>query len=244
MQRFATVLFLAGFLFLLSVITGILPMGYPPMLVGQVVLANAADETGSANIVTAVVLGYRGIDTLGELSILFAAATAGGLVLGRSHRANHSLDDSAGFIFKSASELLFPLLIVTGLYIVLHGHLTPGGGFQGGVILATAFFLPVLARPSQPLLLTIGIARLAAGLHFDDAGIELLQPGSHTRRTPGHVIDHLKARHSRMHNLRFARHHHDIVAKYGRFPHRNEALGRESSEAEIEYLSSKQAFTG
>ncbi len=45
-------------------------------------------------------------------------------------------------------------------------------------------------------------------------------------------------------NLRFARHHHDIVARFGRFPHRNAALGRDSSEAEIEYLDSKQAFTG
>jgi uncharacterized protein (DUF924 family) len=45
-------------------------------------------------------------------------------------------------------------------------------------------------------------------------------------------------------NLRFARHHHDIVRKLGRFPHRNKALGRESSEAEIEYLNSKEAFTG
>ena len=45
-------------------------------------------------------------------------------------------------------------------------------------------------------------------------------------------------------NLRFARHHHDIVEKFGRFPHRNEALGRESSESEIEYLNSKKAFTG
>jgi uncharacterized protein (DUF924 family) len=45
-------------------------------------------------------------------------------------------------------------------------------------------------------------------------------------------------------NLRFARHHHDIVEKYGRFPHRNQALGRESSAAEIEYLNSKEAFTG
>jgi uncharacterized protein (DUF924 family) len=45
-------------------------------------------------------------------------------------------------------------------------------------------------------------------------------------------------------NLRFARHHHDIVEKFGRFPHRNEALGRESSESEIEYLNSKEAFTG
>ena len=45
-------------------------------------------------------------------------------------------------------------------------------------------------------------------------------------------------------NLRFARHHHDIVRKFCRFPHRNESLGRESSEAEIEYLNSKEAFTG
>ncbi len=45
-------------------------------------------------------------------------------------------------------------------------------------------------------------------------------------------------------NLRFAHHHHDIVARFGRFPHRNAALGRDSTEAEIAYLNSKQAFTG
>lgn len=45
-------------------------------------------------------------------------------------------------------------------------------------------------------------------------------------------------------NLRFARHHHGIVARFGRFPHRNAALGRDNSDAEIEYLGSKQAFTG
>jgi len=45
-------------------------------------------------------------------------------------------------------------------------------------------------------------------------------------------------------NLHFARHHHDIVEKFGRFPHRNKALDRESSESEIEYLNSKEAFTG
>jgi uncharacterized protein (DUF924 family) len=45
-------------------------------------------------------------------------------------------------------------------------------------------------------------------------------------------------------NLRFARHHHDIIEKFGRFPHRNKALGRESSESEIAYLNSKQAFSG
>lgn len=45
-------------------------------------------------------------------------------------------------------------------------------------------------------------------------------------------------------NARFAHHHYGIVEKFGRFPHRNKALGRESTEAEIEYLNSDEAFTG
>ena len=45
-------------------------------------------------------------------------------------------------------------------------------------------------------------------------------------------------------NLRFAHHHRGIIEKFGRFPHRNAALGRESSAEEIEYLASKEAFTG
>ena len=45
-------------------------------------------------------------------------------------------------------------------------------------------------------------------------------------------------------NLRFARHHRGIIEKFGRFPHRNAPLGRESTPAEIEYLNSREAFTG
>lgn len=45
-------------------------------------------------------------------------------------------------------------------------------------------------------------------------------------------------------NLRFAHHHHAIIEKYGRFPHRNAVLGRPSNDAELEYLNSKEAFTG
>ena len=45
-------------------------------------------------------------------------------------------------------------------------------------------------------------------------------------------------------NLRFAKHHRDIIKKYGRFPHRNKILLRESSQDEIDYLNSDHAFTG
>ena len=45
-------------------------------------------------------------------------------------------------------------------------------------------------------------------------------------------------------NWKFAKHHRDIILKFGRFPHRNKILQRKSSEDEIDYLNSDDAFTG
>ncbi len=152
MRNFTSLLFAGGLGFFLLVLAADLPLGAPPMLAGQGVLAEGAAATGAANLVTAVVLAYRGIDTLGELSILFAAAAGVGLVLGRARRRpDAEADPEGGFILLAAADLLFPLLVIVGLYIVLHGHLTPGGGFQGGVVLAAAFFLPLLGRPRNAL---------------------------------------------------------------------------------------------
>ncbi len=150
LTRYGALLFAAGFAFLLFVLFTSQPLGAPTMLAGQAVLNEAANTVGAANIVTAVVLAYRGIDTLGELSILFAAATAVGLVLGRARGAGAAVPrEPGGFILQAGVDLLFPLLLVVGFYIIVHGHLTPGGGFQGGVVLAAAFVLPVLARPTE-----------------------------------------------------------------------------------------------
>nr|HPQ26442.1 sodium:proton antiporter [Gammaproteobacteria bacterium] len=111
MRDLATLLFLGGLIFLLAAITGSLPFGHPPMLVGQAIQQVAAPEVGATNFVTAVVLGYRGLDTLGELSILFAAATAGGLVLGGvKSRGRAKAAPAAGFILRAGADVLFPLL--------------------------------------------------------------------------------------------------------------------------------------
>lgn len=149
-RDFASLLFALGLAFLLLVIGAQFVFGSAPMLIGQEILHAAPAETGAANIVTSVVLGYRGIDTLGEIAILFTAATAAGLVLGK-RRENARRDPDGGFILIASADLLFPLLLLVGFYIILHGHLTPGGGFQGGVILAAAFFIPLLARPGTPV---------------------------------------------------------------------------------------------
>lgn len=150
MRNIASLVFSVGLAFLLLVIASQLGFGHNSAFIGNGILAGAAQDVGAANIVTAVVFGYRGFDTLGEISILFAAATAAGLVLGR-RRAGVSDDPAGGFILRAGADLLFPILLLVGIYIVVHGHLTPGGGFQGGVILAAAFFVSVIAEPSKRL---------------------------------------------------------------------------------------------
>lgn len=175
MRSVATVLFLGGLTFLLLVITQSLDFGQPPMLIGQAIQQTAPDQVGAGNLVTAVVLGYRGLDTLGELSILFAAATAGGLVLGVAHT---KAKQASGFILRAGADLMFPLLLVVGLYIVIHGHLTPGGGFQGGVVLAAAFFLPLLARPGESMNHTLlSLIEGFAGAAFIGIGLYALAQG-------------------------------------------------------------------
>ena len=150
MQRLASTLFLLGLGVLIAAIFQHIEFGAAPMLAGNAINSASPEQVGAANIVTSVILAYRGFDTLLELTILFTAATAVGLVLGKP-KTSTPKDPDAGFILLAGSDLLFPLLLVVGLYIILHGHLTPGGGFQGGVILACAFFIPILARPGTPL---------------------------------------------------------------------------------------------
>ncbi len=145
----ATLLFMAGLGLILFNILSALPFGGAPMQVGQAIAARAPGETGADNIVTAILLAYRGLDTLGEVSILFVAATAAGMVLSAAGRGESQASE-AGFIFRTAAWMFFPFLLVLGAYIVIHGHLTPGGGFQGGAILAAAFFVPLLASPASP----------------------------------------------------------------------------------------------
>lgn len=155
MRNFTSLIFSGGLAFLLLALALQLPFGQPIMLVGNDIIHSAPDEIGTANIVAAVLLAYRGIDTLGELAILFTAASGVGLILGHTlpkYYANAQVKEmQSGFITIKAAELMMPLLMVTGFYIIFYGHLTPGGGFQGGVILAIAFFLPVLVKSDDKL---------------------------------------------------------------------------------------------
>ena len=180
MHKLASFLFAIGLAVLLLGLSAQLPLGATPMGIGQAVLERAPTELGTANIVTSVVLAYRGIDTLGELAILFAAATVAGMVLSPTSGSGATVQprSEAGLVLRAGSDLLFPLLLVVGFYIVLHGHLTPGGGFQGGVVLAAAFFVSALARPArQPSHAGITLIEALAGASFIGIGLIALFSG-------------------------------------------------------------------
>ena len=104
------------------------------------------------NVPTAVNFDYRAIDTLGEEFILLSGAVGLALTL-RSRREreerppetpDRGLEHTSEALRIAGLALVGPLLVL-GFYILAHGHLSPGGGFQGGVILASALLLACLA---------------------------------------------------------------------------------------------------
>jgi multicomponent Na+:H+ antiporter subunit B len=102
-------------------------------------------ERHATDLVTGLNFDFRAFDTLGEEFILFGSVLGVVLILRelREERERPHQEEADEHRFAGASEALralalgmIPGLIALGAYVVVHGHLTPGGGFQGGVILA------------------------------------------------------------------------------------------------------------
>ncbi|MEX1377709.1 MAG: Na(+)/H(+) antiporter subunit B [Eubacteriales bacterium] len=112
---------------------------------GEVIFDKSLDlESGSANMVTSVVVNYRSFDTLGEVTVLFISAFGVGLLLSGS-RKRSKLEHKPSFILKQGSRIVFGIMVVFGVYVFVHGHITPGGGFPGGAIIAAAILLLYLS---------------------------------------------------------------------------------------------------
>lgn len=109
------------------------------------------DELGSANLVTSVIVTYRGLDTLGEVAVLFIAAAGVGFFMRKEGKQIKNKKRHSSQILQSGSTFLFPMILVFGVYIFMHGHLTPGGGFQGGVVIASGMVLLLLSNASMKI---------------------------------------------------------------------------------------------
>jgi multicomponent Na+:H+ antiporter subunit B len=139
----------AGLLFLLlDALHGLPGFGHYPGPYGYVLNGVAVTQRHATNLVTAVNFDYRAFDTLGEEFILFTATT--GIVLILRHirgetQAERLAREGASDALRGLALAFVAVLIVLGGYVVAHGALTPGGGFQGGVVLACGAFIVFLA---------------------------------------------------------------------------------------------------
>lgn len=135
-------------------LTGLPGFGDYPGPYGFVINQIAVGQTKATGVVSAVNFEYRGFDTLGEEFILFVAATGVSTVLRhlRGERERSALDVAMDRDAPPTSEavrmvalVLTGPVVVLGWYLASHAQTSPSGGFQGGVVLATAFVLIYLA---------------------------------------------------------------------------------------------------
>ncbi|MCK4240664.1 MAG: cation:proton antiporter [Candidatus Atribacteria bacterium] len=157
------------------------PFGTSRSEVADHYINKGIEETGAANIVTSVVVNYRSLDTLGEVTVLFLAAIGLGAVLATTIRKEDRDTEKASLILSTGCKFLFPFILLFGAYIFIHGHLTPGGGFQGGAIIASAFLLMYLGCHNEKRINETGIiiSESLGGLVFVIIGLIGLAAGTH-----------------------------------------------------------------
>lgn len=119
-------------------------------------IEDGLQETGAVNIVTGMILDYRAFDTFGESNVLFIA-TMTVLILLRLDKkkkdggeelsieeaeANDRLyEPKNDIILQKVATIIVPIIFIFGIYIILNGHLSPGGGFSGGAIIGAGLIL-------------------------------------------------------------------------------------------------------
>lgn len=113
------------------------------------------EETGAVNIVSGMILDYRAFDTLGESHVLFIATITVLILLrvdkkkkdGKTLSAEELQENDRIYepkndaILQTAAYILVPIIIIFGVYVILNGHLGPGGGFSGGAIIGAGLIL-------------------------------------------------------------------------------------------------------
>ncbi len=113
------------------------------------------EETGAVNIVAGMILDYRAFDTLGESTVLFIAASAVLILLRIDRRKDGTpvqeliaaesddrhYEPRSDRILQGSAKVLVPIIFLFGIYIMLNGHLSPGGGFSGGSIVSAGLIL-------------------------------------------------------------------------------------------------------
>ncbi|MCL2397818.1 MAG: DUF4040 domain-containing protein [Defluviitaleaceae bacterium] len=129
-------------LFIFGLVLYFVPENNPNPYLKEQYITRFMTEMGGENATSAIYLGYRVYDTIFEALVLVVAVVA---VLHMSFFERTSIDDGIRSDIQRSGLAVFiiriitPLILIFGIYLVVNGFLTPGGGFQGGVAVATFF---------------------------------------------------------------------------------------------------------
>lgn len=110
-------------------------------------IESGLQETGAVNIVTGMILDYRAFDTFGESNVLFIATITVLILLHNKKKSAEEEENDRIYepkndaILQACAKVLVPVIIMFGIYIILNGHLSPGGGFSGGAIIGAGLIL-------------------------------------------------------------------------------------------------------
>ena len=125
--------------------------------VSQKYLEDGLEDTGATNAVAGMILDYRAFDTFGESTVLFVAVAAVVMLMKRSMnkkdedgerlvaRETEIDKKDQNLVLKYGAMILVPFVILFGVYVILNGHISPGGGFSGGAIIGGGLMLYALA---------------------------------------------------------------------------------------------------
>src|SRR6056297_264309 len=98
-----------------------IPFGMAESKIGSYFIKEGVRQTGATNIVTSVVVNYRGFDTLGEVTVLFTAAIGLGALLSTHKKRNAGEHlEPASLIVYTGCRVLFPVILLAGAYIFIH----------------------------------------------------------------------------------------------------------------------------
>lgn len=110
-------------------------------------IENGMAETGATNVVAGMILDYRAFDTYGESNVLFIACCCVLILLrwdsGEGDEEDRPVikDFERDPIVEKIAKVMIPIVFLFGIYIILNGHLSPGGGFSGGAIMGSGMIL-------------------------------------------------------------------------------------------------------
>jgi len=116
-------------------------------------IEKGVEETGAVNLVSGMILDYRAFDTFGESCVLFTAVICVAILLKRDKNNTDITEDTetaeddaisnadGNLILKLSAKIVTPFILLYGIYVILNGHLSPGGGFSGGAIIGAGLIL-------------------------------------------------------------------------------------------------------